>query len=73
MAAGGVFIYVVLLWGLGWVYMWFHADALDAIEPEQRLLNMPPDPVIRMKMVTVMLECYNYMGFSFFPVGFLKH
>jgi hypothetical protein len=32
-----------------------------------RLLNMPPDPVIRMKMVTVMMECYNYMGFSFFP------
>ena len=36
LAAGGIFIYVVLLWSGGWVYMWFHADALDAIEPEQR-------------------------------------
>jgi hypothetical protein len=26
----------ILLWGLGWVYMWFHADALDVIEPDQR-------------------------------------
>ena len=67
LAALGIVMFVFLLWFIGWVYMWFHTDALEAIAPEQRLHNMPPDPVIRMKMVTVMLECYNYMGFSFFP------
>ena len=66
-AALGIIIYVALLWCIGWVYMWFHTDHLEMIEPHQRLHRMPPDPVIWMKMLAVMLECYNYMGFSFFP------
>ena len=34
---------------------------------QQRLLEMPPEWLLRVKLVTVVGECYNYCGFSFFP------
>ena len=54
----GVVLFVILLWSIGWIYMWLNADVMEGIEREKRLLRMPADPVIRFKLVAVVIECY---------------
>ena len=51
-------LFVVLLWSIGWIYMWLNADVMERIGREKRLLRMPADPVIRFKLVAVVIECY---------------
>ena len=64
----GAGVYVLLLWAIGWLYMWYHSGSIETIQRKQRLLNIPPDIVVRLKLLTIMVECYYYAGFSFFPV-----
>ena len=63
----GVGLYVLLLWAIGWLYMWYHAGSIETIQRRQRLLNIPPDIVVGGKLLTIMVECYYYCGFSFLP------
>jgi hypothetical protein len=66
-AGTGVGIFVFALWMAGWLYLWYTAETYAPIEEKQRLNNMPPSPLLRLKLITVAFECYNYCGFSFFP------
>ena len=52
---------------LGWGFLWYQADRIQPIQPNQHLLSMPPEWMLRLKLATVAAECYNYSGFSFFP------
>ena len=65
--AAGVMCFVLALWSLGWGFLWWRSPDIHEISPEQRLLEMPPEWLLRLKLVTVVGECYNYCGFSFFP------
>ena len=65
--AAGVMCFVLALWSLGWGFLWWRSPDIHEISPEQRLLEMPPEWLLRLKLVTVAGECYNYCGFSFFP------
>ena len=45
----------------------FRDKGIQPIGEQQRLAHMPPDWLLRLKFVSVVGECYNYCGFSFFP------
>ena len=60
MAKAGAVLYVSLLWILGWGYLWLYGADLPTIQPEQRLLNIPADNTVRLKLVAIVIECYNY-------------
>lgn len=63
----GVLCFVVALWSLGWGFLWWRSPGVQDISVQQRLLEMPPEWLLQLKTVTVVGECYNYCGFSFFP------
>lgn len=66
-AAGvGVFVFVFALWMLGWGYLWLTDDGSN-IRPESHMLSMPPDLMMKTRLLTVAFECYQYCGFSYFP------
>jgi hypothetical protein len=67
LAGIGVGVFIFALWMVGWVYLWYTAERYEAIEEKARLNHMPPSPLLRLKLITVAFECYNYCGFSFFP------
>lgn len=63
----GVLVYFASMWTLGWGFLWFRNDGLKPVEKNQHLVAMPNKLLLQMKLVTVLTECYNYCGFSFFP------
>jgi hypothetical protein len=63
----GVFIFAAVMWALGWAFLWHRGDKLNPVETNQHLQTMPSKLALKLKHVTVVLECYNYCGFSFFP------
>eukprot|EP01043_Picozoa_sp_COSAG02_P074152 COSAG02_NODE_14718_length_1243_cov_1.520979_1_plen_394_part_01 len=65
--AAGVLCFVLALWSLGWGFLWWCSPDIQQISEQQHLLEMPPEWLLRLKLVTVAGECYNYCGFSFFP------
>ena len=67
LGAAGVTCFVLVLWFLGWGFLWYRADRIRPIQPEQHLRDMPPSFMLRLKLVSVVYEGYNYSGFSFFP------
>ena len=67
LGAAGVFVFVFPLWSLGWAFLWFRGGAMEPINQTQHMSGMPPYLLLRLKLLTVASECYNYCGFSFFP------
>jgi hypothetical protein len=67
LGAIGVFVLVAALWMLGWAFLWYRVADMAQVEPAQHLTGMPPYFSLRLKLLSVVGECYNYCGFSFFP------
>jgi hypothetical protein len=67
LGACGVFVFVTALWMLGWAFLWYRGEKLQPIAGNQHLATMPPVTLQRLKLFTVLSECYNYCGFSYFP------
>ena len=65
--AAGVGCFIFALWALGWGFLWYRAPGIQPVQPEQHLLGMPPSLLLKLKLVSVCGECYNYCGFSLFP------
>jgi hypothetical protein len=63
----GVGCFILALWTLGWGFFWYRAPEIRPVQPEQHLLGMPPKWLLRLKLVSICGESYNYCGFSFFP------
>jgi hypothetical protein len=67
LGACGVFVFVTALWMLGWAFLWYRGEKLQPIAGNEHLATMPPVTLQRLKLFTVLSECYNYCGFSYFP------
>ena len=50
LGALGVFIFTFVLWLLGWAFLWYEAPKMQRIEPEQQLVSMPADSLVRLKV-----------------------
>lgn len=66
-STAGVFVFVAALWTLGWAFLWYRSPSMKPVQANQHLVGMPPYLLLRLKLLTVLAECYNYCGFSFFP------
>ena len=55
LAPVGVLILVMMVWLLGWGFLWYKAPELTKrhIEPEQRLVDVPTGVLLKLKLVTV--------------------
>ena len=67
LGACGVIVFITALWMLGWAFLWYRGAKLEPIAGNQHLATMPPVTLQRLKLFTVLSECYNYCGFSYFP------
>ena len=67
LGSAGIFVFIATLWTLGWAFLWHRGVKLHPVESSSHLRTMPPKPLLRLKLLTVALECFNYCGFSFFP------
>jgi hypothetical protein len=67
LGACGVFVFITALWMLGWAFLWYRGEKLEPIAGNERLAALPPVTLQRLKLFTVLSECYNYCGFSYFP------
>ena len=55
LASVGVFVLVMMVWVMGWGFLWYKAPELieRQIEPEQRLVHVPGGVLLKLKLVTV--------------------
>ncbi len=55
LASVGVLILVIMVWAMGWSFLWYKAPELieRQIEPEQRLVAVPGGMLLKLKLVTV--------------------
>ena len=55
LASVGVLILVMMVWVMGWSFLWYKAPELTErqIEPEQRLVAVPGGVLLKLKLVTV--------------------
>ena len=55
LASVGVLILVMMVWVMGWSFLWYKAPELieRQIEPEQRLVHVPGGVLLKLKLVTV--------------------
>ena len=62
LASVGVLILVMVVWAMGWVFLWYKAPELTErqIEPEQRLVDVPGGVLLKLKLVTVRRHCLRH-------------
>ena len=60
LASVGVLILVMVVWVMGWGFLWYKAPELTKrqIEPEQRLVDVPTGALLKLKLVTVGEHCF---------------
>ena len=60
LASVGVLILVMMVWVMGWSFLWYKAPELTErqIEPEQRLVAVPGGMLLKLKLVTVSVHWF---------------
>ena len=59
----GVVAFVVEMVLLCAFFLWYTAPSMTPITAQTHLAGLPPSMMMKVKMVTVAYECYNYCGF----------
>ena len=67
LASVGVFVLVMVVWVMGWGFLWYKAPELTGrqIEPEQRLVAVPGGVLLKLKLVTVCEHLVYRVGQTF--------
>ena len=63
----GLIILVGALWTLGWACLWYLGEGMKPIGRDQHLLGVPPYLLLRLKLITVVGECFHYSALAFVP------
>ena len=65
----GALVFLVEIWLAGWFLLWYRAPSLGWVAERQRLVTVPETGGLglRLKPITVAIECLNYTSCSFVP------
>ena len=65
----GALVFLGEIWLAGWFLLWYRAPSLGWVAERQCLLTVPSTGGfgLRLKPITVAIECLNYAGCSFVP------
>ena len=65
--ASGGYLFVLLLWMSGWVYMWIFKSSIHKVNDDAIMATVPDALPFRLRLVSVVYEGYTACGFTFFP------
>jgi hypothetical protein len=66
-ARGGGYLFVLVLWLMGWGYAWLYQHAITPIDPLAVMDQVPPNKEFQMRKYNMVYEGFLLCGFSFFP------